>query len=347
MSKRTATDVVGYLHNVSPIKANKSFRFQIQKDQTTFKRAICFDKKKFDEVKNKAMSGNPVKLSRVIVQDQTTEAKFAEYVVNTNSTISDLDPVNMEFQRGEPKEEFKKLNEKLKLGSLISVKARLDLSHAVETPVFVQGRNAKVMNQAILYDSFGEIEFTIWDEWIDFFRNNIGSKDYFICSNLLVKEWNDEILLTTCAESSFKEILDQEKPERKCDRMNEDDSKMVLISKFTVVNSIIYQQKCKNCTRFFEVVAHQSIYNCKHCESTFNGEELDQKVEIIVKHSEADTYFKLTGENLKDFVQVDPCSFATHKQDVSEAILALRKISVLLNDKTNQLTIIDVQSDSD
>ena len=108
MSKRQTVDMTGYIVSVSPLKKNKSFHVQIQTDEASKPRkAICFDDSKFDEMAKKNISGDPVKVKKIILQDLTDKSKnLAPYIINKEIEISEVDPANVTFERREEEVRF-------------------------------------------------------------------------------------------------------------------------------------------------------------------------------------------------------------------------------------------------
>ena len=156
MSKRTNTDITGYIHSVSPTKA-KSFHFTIQ-DQSGSKplRAICFDKGKYGALKDKRISGEPVKIAHAIHQKQSDNTRYAEIIVNKSSVVTDVDPVQLKFPRLEVEVSYVKLDEKeLTVGETVSVMAAVDLKHSRIEEVMVGSKPKKVMNNVFLYNDTG------------------------------------------------------------------------------------------------------------------------------------------------------------------------------------------------
>ena len=173
MSKRKTTDLLCYIHHVSPQKANKSFNVQLQTSDSEGKtfRAICFDKEKFNVFQSKHVSGEPVKIKKAVVQETQNE-NFASILINKSSVITDIEPIQVNFEKLEPTYSYVDINEDHEIGNLICIKGKLDLTHASETTVLHGMRNLKVMNDAFVTDKSRSIYFTMWEEWIDFFRDS-------------------------------------------------------------------------------------------------------------------------------------------------------------------------------
>ena len=339
MTKRP-TEIIGFIHEMSPKKA-KSFRLKIQSQAKDFQRAICFDLDKHDALLLKQASGDPVKLRKIISQPQPSGSNFAELVINKSTIIDTIDPVKVAFERYAPEITFSKLDAKFTPGELVSICARLDLKHSVEKTVFVHPRNAKVVNNAFVFDSFGSCAITIWDEWIDYFRKELDAeKDYYQFTNLLVRDWNGEISLTTCSDTAVV-VLDTNAPDIDLLFDNpEDTKKVVLLTEFDSVKDVLYLLICSSCGKKNKATKEQ-LLACMYCGATMRTEKLSQLVEIIVKCQASDNnHYIMNSIELAKYIDVDPCSFETDREELVSKIMNLANITVSLNDESSQVTII-------
>ena len=153
---------------------------------------------------------------------------------------------------------------------------------------------------------------------------------------MLVKEWENEITLSTCADSNFTIIESEEKPKIDAkQKMNVDDSEILHINRFQIVKQFFYKYQCESCKRKFEVTLIQEIVSCICCNSSMRcSPELKEHVECIVKYCGNDTYFKIHGED------VDPTTFNTLKKHISNDILKLDNITILQNNRLNEISIL-------
>jgi hypothetical protein len=162
MSKRKAEDVVAYIENVSPQKRNKSFNVRLQTENASVK-AICFDMTKREQIVNARLSGEAVKFNRIINQmDDSKVNHFADYVINSSTTMKDVDAESVTFERKEKEEVYVSLEDAttLKIGSLVSVKGKVTMKNTRERDVLVGRRTVKVLNNALLLNNSGSITLT-------------------------------------------------------------------------------------------------------------------------------------------------------------------------------------------
>ena len=78
------------------------------------------------------LSGEAIKLKRVVKQEQSKENYSADYVINTNTIIEAVDPMNMNFQPHKQEIVYSNLATDLVVSTLYSFKAKLDLCYATE-----------------------------------------------------------------------------------------------------------------------------------------------------------------------------------------------------------------------
>ena len=119
---------------MSPQKASKSFHFKIETAQSSGKtvKAICFDGSLRGLILDAKLSGEAIKLKRVVKREQSKENYSADYVINTNTIIDAVDPMNMNFQSHEQEIVCSNLATDLVACTLYSFKAKLDLCYATE-----------------------------------------------------------------------------------------------------------------------------------------------------------------------------------------------------------------------
>ena len=71
-TKRTSTEVVGFIHQISP-KKGKLFHLKLQTNENTVKKAICFDVAKYGHLRTKHQAGEAVKFRNCILEHQSNK----------------------------------------------------------------------------------------------------------------------------------------------------------------------------------------------------------------------------------------------------------------------------------
>ena len=214
MAKRQTEDMVAYVHALSPQKKNKVFNLRIQtQNSKSLVRAICFDGDKHEKLTQAKLLGQPIKLQKIIKQTETAEANYASLLINKETQVDLLETANVKFKRIEPEHHYIDLTDDPVVGELVAVKAKIDLSHGKEKTVNFNLKATKVLNKGIIYDEHGSMELTLWEEWIDWIKDNVtNGHDYFNCKNLLVREFNNVKYLSTCSDSDIT-VMDEDAPD--------------------------------------------------------------------------------------------------------------------------------------
>lgn len=325
MAKRQ-TDLIGFIHNVSPKKSNKSFRFQLQCDNSqNFKKAICFDTEKHDILRQKETAGEPVKLRKVC--EESKDNFYADVVLNKATILDEVDSIKLDFERSHPVNLYVNLDHLFKPGSLISTKARLDLKRAAEKTVFAYGRNATVLNQAFLYDSNGSMPFSIWEEWIPYLREENKKSDYFTFNNLLVREWNGEMSLSTCSQTNIS-VCNENAPDVDIQLENQDGKSEQTIEEFFSVKDVLYYVVCGTCKNNIRA-AKETLITCNSCRATMRTKNLKKLVELIVRcHEDDNNHYVIDAAELVPFMSssIDPQSFTTDKEELIARVMEFTDI---------------------
>ena len=183
-SKRKTTDIVAYVKHISPRK-EQSFRLSLQTDEGTVKKAICFDLKKLPMLKDRKQLYEMVKLNKVVV-DKPTNAHFAEIVINSLSEITDPQPAEVNFARTEPVLDIVSIEsiQEVMIGELKCVEGVITLGPAVKS-VQTNGRWVDVLEGNYVTDQSGLIALTLWQEWINFFRDRVENGSVHFKVNIL------------------------------------------------------------------------------------------------------------------------------------------------------------------
>ena len=197
---RQVVVLIGYVHNVSPQKAS-SFNVRFQTDSKSCKK-ICFDKEKHKILMSKKIGGDPIKLKK-IQENANSNSNFASYVISKRSLITDVDQIQVKFEKSNPGVKFLPLSTEFEVNQLVSVEASLDLKYANERSVVVGTKATKILKQVYLVDNTGSMKLTMWEEWITFMRNALEFNQVLKLKNLLVKEFRGNITLTTCSDTQI------------------------------------------------------------------------------------------------------------------------------------------------
>ena len=146
----------GYVHNVSPIKNDKYFDFQLQMKHKTV-RAVCFSPPKRKYFSEYSTSNTPVEIKKFKVDTNSN----AEDLVMGNNVSVQYCP-NIDFPKVEmPSSVTLATLSNVSVGQLVTVKAKV--VHL--SPIKVLQSKKLRMNQAHLVDPSGTIRIVLWEEF--------------------------------------------------------------------------------------------------------------------------------------------------------------------------------------
>jgi len=340
MSKRKVTELTGYVMQVSPRKKNKTFNIEIQTKNGNTERAICFDTKKYNDFLTSQQSGDPVKIQN-ITEQQHDNPKFAKYVINTRTTINKVNPVSIGFEKIEHVEHYLNLSaiDHLADGDLVNLKAKLDMQYSAEETIYSDGRSLKVLNDVYAFNEDGDIKITLWEEWINYFKNNIESnKTYFKIKQLVVKEFGNVVYLSTCSRTDV-EVMMEDGPE--CDLLPKETMKTITIPGFDSIGTLDYKYECLKCKKKFEAT-DGILQKCIYCNTTSRASSLTSHTMVEVQGKLGDSVpFCLDLKSLRSIItDIDVCSFKTDADVVIQEIMNLTNLKITINNE-NKIVKVD------
>lgn len=339
--KRKNEDFVAYVHNVSPKKSGNFFSLRLQTPESKNKtvKAMCFDVEKREKLVSAQISGDAVKFKNIVKQNETAKNYFAQYVTNKNTDIAHIEKLNVPFERAEPAVEYVELDLcNHDVGKTVSVKATLDLSNAVEKEVRVGLRYTKVLNQACLVNDTGSVEFTIWEEWISFFRESVVSGNhYFNFINLLVRSFSGEKYLSTCSDTECYAIMDETPPNVQVPIQS---NTVVTLPEFDSIHAIDYGYICGACKKLIKIKSmEEKILKCENCGVVSRSSVLEGSMGIVVKADVlGDQLYKIDVSELSRYTGV--VGFDTDKAELTQMLMEIRDLTVELDTRHNRLTVI-------
>jgi len=332
MAKRSATDLVGYVIGLSPQKKNKTFHVQMQTEDPKAKRIVCFNKAKHVVFSYKKVSGDPIKIKNIIHQENLPQKGFADYVVNMQSQIIDVDPVNISFSRNEEETKYFDLSEDLQLGLLINVKALIDMSNSFERSVLLGSKTLRVLNNVILHNDKGEVKLSMWEEWIDHLQRIINNGAIYVAfKNLIVQEYHNELCLATCSETDCAVLAD----EHPASIFTPGDAQCTIPAFDSV--SVNFNFICL-CGNVFKAIT-DTLVKCDKCKTTTRSLKLKQDISILVKSDNLPDASKLYHLDIIDVERcvpdISPITVETDSDKISESVMSLSNITVLVKNDTN------------
>ena len=164
-----------------------------------YSQKILFDMSKLRTLKEKHQAGEPVKIIGCLV-DKAANKIFAELVINSKSKILAPQPGDITFNRTEPKLAITLIKdiEKTMINQCISLRGLVVADDSKVRLVQCFEKPTKITDQNTISDETGVIPLTLWEEWINYFKEN--DRKCFKLYNLVVKYFGT-LYVTTCSET--------------------------------------------------------------------------------------------------------------------------------------------------
>jgi len=261
-SSNTPSEVVGCLHNISPLKKGRYFDFQMQtKDKTV--RGVCFSPPKLKRFSELSQKSSPVKLKKFRVD---TASNSEDLLMGRDVIIEDLQEIDS--QKQELPTTMNVSNAKAVCpGQEITIKAKVAHIYPAKTV----GKDNVLMQNAVVVDPTGTIKLTLWENY----TNSVNQGSTYIFKNLTVRKdkFTTELYVSTlnsitAIESApdFQEILP-----------------VTVLDSQTVDVEILGVQKvqsysaCFKCNKRVDNSQHHNIIECSSCH-------FKQKENLAPKH---------------------------------------------------------------
>jgi len=342
MAKRKSENIMAYVHAVSPQKKSKSFHLRIQTNdvENSTSKVMCFDGSMREKILDAKLSGEAVKFKNIIKSDNEDNKFYADYVINSATTLESVDPINVPFKRMEQQVSDISLADTLPVGELISVKAMFEMKHAAGKNVKMGNRQREVLNQCHIFNADGSIELTLWDEWIPFFRRLVaGESTYFHFINLLVRGFGDGISLSTCSDTEVLPLID-EMPDVEPLNFSSDVEELI-ISEIVAVHSVNFGYLCPTCGSEITIKTQDEvILNCSSCKTHRKVANARKVFSALVEISQLgkDLYKLDINQFFPDEEQV---SFQTDKDIIIARILSVSDANFMVNKRKKIITKVD------
>ena len=344
VKKRNLCDLVAYVTQISPAKKAKSARLKLQIGDNEVKRAVCFDMSKMETLRQKKVSCEPMKLQNVVI-DKQSNPLFAEYIINTKTTITNPQPNEVAFPHNEPVLATLAINhiDLSKVGEVVSVRGLVTDRHRKLRVAEVFNRNSNISDNNFISDPTGTVSFTMWDQWIQYFDDEKEKGNtHFLLFNLLVKEFDSKLYLTTFSDT-FVEIdsspidFDANIPPVI------EDEEHVLLPSFDIVGKFRYSYLCLKCGKNINININSNIVKCKMCHAMQRSNNLEKSLDVEVGSGMLGVkMFTISYENISRIWPV--VSGIVDLFDVDEAaitnvLLSAQDIAVIVNNETFQLNV--------
>ncbi|XP_020904010.1 uncharacterized protein LOC110242371 [Exaiptasia diaphana] len=199
--------IVGYLHNVSPVKksakGSEYFSFSIQEKKRTVK-AICFSPKKHkSNVEQKAESSTPCKLTNFAPSASEQNVIW----INNNTQINDAIETTVDFSFNASSNSptaalvTTKDLEKIQIFQAITIRGLIVFGG--NQPESIPTKPDLIKKEGLLLDKSGKIRITLWNEQIQ--RVEEG---FYSIENIRLRQFKGEKYLSGDKETLFTKLTE-------------------------------------------------------------------------------------------------------------------------------------------
>lgn len=249
-----AEELVGYLHNVSPVKSGgRRFEFQFQTESKTI-RGVCFSpthRKRFHDI---SRSTSPVKLRKFRID---TKSNSEDILMGRDVCV---EACSATFDKVEMPTTLNLSNVKsLCLGQQVTLRAKVVSLHA---PKHVKTKNLD-LQEATLVDPHGSIKMVSWAKFI----NSVNEGETYLFKAIRVNKdsLSHEIFLNTAKSvtqieptASFTEVL-AIAAEIPVDCYNS-----TVQGEVHGIEKVGFYPSCRKCGKKWKLLQHKMLWNAPH-----------------------------------------------------------------------------------
>ena len=333
--------MIGYLHNLSPIKTsqnkNQYFSLNFQTNSQVY-RAVCLSPEKHSVLKRKFESSSPVKINKFQLKKNTKTEK-EELILNKRTKIEDPHESVMDFDLQRVDEETVEAIDssiediqQRENNTLVNIAGRILFNGTAET-VNVRGKTL-TKQEALFTDNSGSLRLVLWEQDI----RKIKSGQCYNISNVAIKEFNGANYLTLTKHSTINGA-DKLKIDREDDVP---DRTQQLVVQFPP-DGINYVQSYLTCNKCRSKVmpSDKKIIKCSECGLTQLKSKCRTKIMAsILTITGKDTSLNIFDNTIKQLYNMKTEQDADFQKefadldddDITELILTVEAI-VVFNDK--------------
>jgi len=260
---RNPETIIGYVHNLSPIKRNKRntidyTSFTLQLSENTKQPALCFSKTKRKILEEKSTTRTPVKIMRY-----TKSTDKSKIIINDKTVLSAPDDLDYNFQYADVDD-----CPITSIADLIAENSSTEDDVTVCAKIMSIGRLKTVKSnkvaELIIRDQTSSIQLDLWNEQI----NQITENNVYRFSNLSTTYWNNVKKLTGTFNTTIKHIDDvilSAIQNDDHDNTTSTSETEITITSFFLLEDVQRYKICCNCKKRISQVTGE-IVKCEHCK---------------------------------------------------------------------------------
>ena len=247
--KRSSSDLIAYIHNVSPVKRNKRntidyCELTLQTEKETQK-AICFSKSKRRETDR-----TPVKISNY-TKTADGEGNMSKMVINDMTKVAVAESSEYCFQY----KNFDNQPPVVSLEDVVEVCSPMDVVTVLgkllsKSNTEIVGKDSLKLAKAILSDGTTAVKLELWEHLID----KVEEGRAYTLTSVRVREWDGKRKLSTTKECLITQNNDENLKRVSFDPSSqdnplEDPNETIKVSNLYSVEDIQKFKQCINCSR--------------------------------------------------------------------------------------------------
>ena len=296
--------IVGYLHNVSPVKVSAKgseyFSFTIQEKEKKIK-ALCFSPRKHkSNVESKAESGTPCKLTKFSVH--ATEENVIW--VNAATQINDALEAKVDFCCDTHYNEMPVVTTKdlddIQVYQAITVRGMVLFGENKAQPV--PTKTDLIKREGSFVDEVGNIPITIWNEHIE-----STQEGFYEIQNIRLRQFKGEKYLSSAIDTVFKKLTENlphiSEQEIK-DAKDELKTNEVTCENVQTVDIMVFYN-CLSCSKKVQFQQSSPMLRCMNCQSRFLAKNATKTTtaRISVKTGNQVVWYSLFTSSLETILE--------------------------------------------
>ena len=207
VSTQTRKDpaIIGYLHNVSPVKksakGSEYFSFTIQEKEKKIK-ALCFAPRKHKaNVETNAESGTPCKLTKFTYHATEEDVIWVNAATQINQALEAKVDFPCDTDNNETPVATTKDLEDIQVYQSVTVRGMILFGDRRAEPV--PTKTNLIKRKGSFVDEFGNIPITIWNEQI-----NNAEEGFYEIHNIRLRQFKGEKYLSSATDTVFNKLND-------------------------------------------------------------------------------------------------------------------------------------------
>ncbi|VDI03381.1 Hypothetical predicted protein [Mytilus galloprovincialis] len=343
-STSSSEEIVGYLHDISPIKTSKNntryFNATLQ-NRDEFHRLVCFSLDKLSAFTNAEKMKSPLKLTNIAMVPSVSETGKIDIKVSRFSNLNIVDKLPFKRRKLDFDDNVSNLDELKISHQTVSVSAKVTGVYAEQETVDVYG-TSKEKKEFVIADGTSAMPLVLWNEQIDCVQRN----ECYNFKNVSTRIFQDNIKLSATTRTVIKHIPPMENIT----------TNLLHIKLPTTVIGNIHQvllnktYKCGSCSKnVMENDMGKMTTKCTSCSMKQRNESLKLMTICklnVVDDSDSSLSTKLTifDTELKSFLHtIHKEDLVNQTDDFEDFMLTLPKIRV--THANNIVTSICIQED--